>query len=360
MTLDTGHAVIIIDQHNVDLDNEINHLHCMARKADNKQCTHSKKIGDFCKLHYNKPNIIRIDTPVIIKHKRAYNKKETGVCSPLPVKKFQTHYKDEIYLRSIDKINKIKLAWRLHQYKKYNLLRGPALWNRTLCNNTEDMYSTDEIDTISPINFFSLLDDDHFVYGFHIETIYKYIEANSNKIEINNPYNNKPISNTIINNIKLLYKYSKTQSGFKNIENVLPTTPEFVIKSKVLKVFQKMDELNNYTDIDWFLKLTHLELLRFIHLLRDLWGYRMELSPKNKLCITETGLIFTKMPELYKRLKFHDLRIEILDELEKLVFQGKTRDDQYLGSLVILTGLVDISKKCASAYPWLVQSSFYE
>jgi len=360
MTLDAGHVVIMIDQHNQNSDDEINHMHCMARKADHKQCPNSKKIGDYCKMHSDKPNIIRIDTPIIIKPKRSYNKKTELITNPLPIKKDIPKYNDEIYLRSIEKINKIKLTWRLHSYRKYNLLRGPALWRRELCNNEEDMYSTDSITSITPINFFSLLDDDNFIYGFHIETIYKYIEANSNKKEINNPYNNKPIANTIIDDIKLLYKYSKMQNGFKNIENELPTTPEFIIRSRVLKVFQKMDELNNYTDIDWFLKLTHLELLKFIHLLRDLWGYRMELSNKNKLSITETGLIFSKMPELYKKLKFHDLRIEILDELEKLVFQGKTRDDQYLGSLVILTGLVDISSKCSMAYPWLVQSSFYQ
>lgn len=361
MTIDTSHAVIIID-HNVNLHNqinEINHLHCMARKSDHKQCTNSKKIGDFCKIHSEKQNIVRIDEPLTIKAKRQYNKKVPIITNSSDINN-KVVYNDEIYLRSIDKINRIKFAWRFHIYRKYNLLRGPALWKRELCNNKEDMYTTDSIETICPIYFFSLLDNDNFIYGFHIETIYKYIEANSNKKEINNPYNNKPISNTIINHIKMLYAYSKSQVGFKNIENELPNTPDFIIKSKVLKVFQKMDELNNYTDIDWFLKLTHMELLKFIHLLRDLWIYRMELTDKNRLSITETGFIFNKGPEYYKRIKFHDLRIEILDELEKLVFQGKTRDDQYLGSLVILSGLVDISNKCAIAYPWLVQSSFYQ
>jgi hypothetical protein len=358
MTIDTSQAVIIID-HNNDLHNEINHMHCMARKSDYKQCTNSKKIGDYCKVHSDKQNIIRIDEHVVIKSKRPYTKKNSQETTTNSIKD-KVKYCDEIYMRSIDKINRIKTAWRLHTYKKYNLLRGPALWKRELCNNKEDMYTTDSIDTITPTYFFSLLDNDNFIYGFHIETIYKYIEANLYKKEINNPYNNKPISNTIIENIKMLYKYSKSQVTFKNIENELPNTPEFVIKSKVLKVFQKMDELNNYTDIDWFLKLTNIELLKLIHLLRDLWGYRMELSEKNKLSITESGLIFSKGVEYYKKLKFHDLRIEIIQELEKLVFQGKTRDDQYLGSLVILTGLVDISNKCAIAYPWLVQSSFYQ
>ena len=358
MTLATLQSVIIID-HNENLNDEINHLHCMARKSDHKQCSNHKKIGDYCKMHSEKQNIIRIDEPFTIKPKRIYNKKLNQETNTEHTKN-KVNYNDEVYRRSMDKINIIQTAWRLHAYKKYNLLRGPALWKRELCNNKEDMYSTDNIETITPINFFSLLDDDNFIYGFHIETIYKYIEINSNKKEINNPYNNKPISNTIINHIKILYLYSKGQSGFKNIENELPNNPEFTIKSKVLKVFQKMDELNNYTDIDWFLKLTHLELLKLIHLLRDLWGYRMELTEKNKLCITDNGLIFSKGSDYYKRLKFHDLRIDIIDELEKLVFQGKTRDDQYLGSLVILTGLVDISNKCAIAYPWLVQSSFYQ
>ena len=82
MTTDTSQPVIIID-HNYTNHNysEINYGHCMARKADHKQCANSKKIGDYCKLHSEKQNIIRIDEPMIVKSKRTYTKKNNTLNS---------------------------------------------------------------------------------------------------------------------------------------------------------------------------------------------------------------------------------------------------------------------------------------
>ena len=96
MTLDTSQAVIIID-HNVDLHNEINHLHCMARKSDHKQCTNNKKIGDFCKMHSEKQNIIRIDEVFVIKSKRPYTKKLNQETNTHTMKN-KIHFSDEIFV----------------------------------------------------------------------------------------------------------------------------------------------------------------------------------------------------------------------------------------------------------------------
>lgn len=337
----------------------INYFHCMARKADNSQCTHNKKIGDYCKVHYDKQSIIRIDEPIVVKKKRQYTKR--NICKNIILDISHNHNDiNNIYLRHVDKINKIQKIYREYRIRKYNALRGPALWNRQLCNNREDIYTTEDINTISPINFFSILDHDNFIYGFHIETIYNYIQANSDKLEINNPYTNRPISNKTIEDIKRLFYFSKNQTGFTDIMGKLPNSIEFKIRTRVLNIFQQMDSLNNYTDIDWFLKLSRSECLKLIHLIRDLWVYRMDLTSNTKMSIVKSGNIFNKNADVYKNLKMNDLQNEILDEFERLVFEGKTRDDQYLGSLIILSGLVDISSKCATAYPWLLQSSYYQ
>ena len=39
------------------LQTQINYLLCMARKADGTQCSHRKKVGDYCGVHSNKPSI---------------------------------------------------------------------------------------------------------------------------------------------------------------------------------------------------------------------------------------------------------------------------------------------------------------
>jgi hypothetical protein len=119
-----------------------------------------------------------------------------------------------------------------------------------------------------------------------------------------------------------------------------------------------MDELNNYTDINWFMNLTNLELIRLVYLIKDLFDYRMELSVLKKSKIVRMGTVFYKDSHHYKHVSFSHLRNEIIDELNRLVSEGETRDDRYLGSLIILSGLVELDENCATAYPWLVQGTF--
>ena len=82
--------------------------------------------------------------------------------------------------------------------------------------------------------------------------IYKYIDLNRDKIEINNPYTNQPLPKDSIENINRIYNFYK-KIGFRQpIINILPQNTTFLIKNNVLTVFQKMDQLNNYTDIFMF------------------------------------------------------------------------------------------------------------
>ena len=46
------------------------------------------------------------------------------------------------------------------------------------------------------------------------------------------------------------------------------------IRFKTIDIFQKMDELGNYTNINWFLNLSANSTYRFIRELQDIWEYR--------------------------------------------------------------------------------------
>jgi hypothetical protein len=161
-----------------------------------------------------------------------------------------------------------------------------------------------------------------------------------------------------VQDIKKLYRLCRIKGVRNTIENILPNDAKFVFRNKVITVFQKMDELNNYTDIDWFMNLTNIELIRLVYLIKDLFDYRMELSTIKKSKIIKAGCVFYRDNNYYKHLSFSNLRNEIIDELNRLVSEGETRDDCYLGSLIILSGLVELDQNCADAYPWLVQGTF--
>jgi hypothetical protein len=332
---------------------EINPYNCMARKGNKEQCSHKQKFGEYCGKHYN-TNIIRIDQPLELKQKKKNILVIPQIVNNLPV---YTTMK-EIYLRNITKIIKIQSFIRGSIIRYLNKLRGPGLFKRTLCNNDCDIYLMDDIKTIHLLDFYSVKEHDNFIYGFHIETIYKYINLNSDKTEINNPYTNRPLPNGSIQNINIIYNYYK-KIGFRQpIVNIVPQDTAFLIKNKVLTIFQKMDQLNNYTDIDWFLCLDHSQLIKLVFLVKDLFEYRLDLTQQKKENIMSIGYVFPKECKYYKNLAINELKTEILDEFDKLVSQGKSKDDKYLGSLIILSGIVELVPKCALAYPWLVQGTF--
>lgn len=332
---------------------EINTHHCMARKANHSQCSHMKKFGEYCGKHYN-TNCIRIDQPIQIKLKKKNISMHPDIVNKLPV--YTTI--DSKYSRNILKIIKIQSFVRGVIIRYFNKLRGPAIFKRHLCNNDCDIYIMDDIRTIHLLDFYSVSETDNFIYGFHIETIYKYINLNSDKKEITNPYTNKPFSSNSIDNINRIYNYYN-KIGFRQpIVNIIPQDKAFQIKNKVLTIFQKMDQLNNYTDIEWFLCLDYNNLIKLIFLVKDLFEYRFDLSQQKKYDIVSIGYVFPKEVKYYKNLPIEQLKTEILDEFDKLVSQGRSRDDKYIGSLIILSGIVDLVPKCASSYPWLIQGTF--
>lgn len=336
----------------------INQHHCMARKADKTQCSNKKKIGDYCGMHHDKSNILRIDQPIPDKKKRIYNKKPKIVLTGNTQINNRLDETLDVAKRHLKGIISIQSAFRGWLIRKANSLRGPGFYNRSLCNNTEDIYLFEDITSIHSNDLMTIKDNDGFIYGFHIESIYKYIDSNKDKSELTNPYNKNIIPKQTISNIRNLYRYCQI-IGIKNkIQNNLPTDPRFILRNKVVGVFQKMDELNNYTDIEWFMNLTNLELIKLVYLIKDLFDYRMELTNLKKKKILKSGLVFIKDKSHYKHLTFEKLRLEIIDEFDRLVSEGETRDDRYLGSLIILSGFVELAPNCAIAYPWLIQGTF--
>jgi hypothetical protein len=327
-----------------------NALCCLARKSNGMQCGLKKKIGDYCGIHFKKINVLRIDEPLKPKIKKDRKIKRARAAEASP-----TDQKTNGSLAA----TVIQSAFRGWIVRKSNQLRGPGFTNISLCNNAEDIYLLENLSEIHPDDLFTMKDIDGFIYGFHIESIHKYVvESGRAKRQITNPYNKSIISNNTVEDIQKLYRLCRIKGVRNAIENILPKDPKFVFRNKVITVFQKMDELNNYTDIDWFMNLSNRELLRLIFLIKDLFDYRMELSSIKKNKIIRAGCVFYKDAHYYKHLSFSYLRNEIIDELNRLVSEGETRDDCYLGSLIILSGLVELDQNCADAYPWLVQGTF--
>ena len=91
----------------------------------------------------------------------------------------------------------IQKIWRKYLIKSYIECKGPACLKRSICVNSSDFYSLEDIKTIQIEQFISYQDNDNFIYGFDLQSINELLKQN-NKQE--NPYNR--------NKIPLFVKYN--------------------------------------------------------------------------------------------------------------------------------------------------------
>lgn len=259
---------------------------------------------------------------------------------------------------------KIQKRFRGNIQRNYNIAHGPAYKDRNLCVNKSDFLTVDEMIDIPLEQFFSYRDDDGFIYGFDILSLYNLIYK-SNGI-IKNPYNRRPITNKIILDLKSLIRLS----NILNIpicteikEIACDVTEEKSLELRILNLFQEIDSLGNYTDVGWFTSLNRGQLIKFIRELMDIWAFRAQLSNSVKILICPpTGNPFPRSnPIAYLNTcqDLQEMQKYIIDILEKLICNSSDRDNKALGAYYVLGALTLVNQDASTSLPWLYQSFCY-
>ena len=172
-----------------------------------------------------------------------------------------------------------------------------------------------------------------------------------------NPYNRNTITNNDINNINKLINIYESHGHILDIQNKLPKDTYTIMKHKCIKIFQRMDEINLYTQPRWFLDLSIGKLRLLYSYIEDIWNYRAMLTNVQKLKYTKTGVAFNyKISKINKINNKNKLQTLLLNEFAKFAFEGKTKDDCITACYWILTGLTMVSSNAAEGMPELVQS----
>ena len=354
---------------------------CFCRKNKttgiNLQCPHKKKFGDYCGKHKNSSKWrIRIDEPVILNNKVLITKNdyiEDNNLNNFNLKSLKYSCKNyklkssnnqefmisqlKDFFNSIKKYDKFDKQIRLIQktFKMYlgsrnQILRGPALKNRNLCNNKEDFLTFEYISDIEDKDFFSFSDEDKFIYGFNLNSFRKLIDHTNI-----NPYNRKPIPEKAIKNMKKLIKIEKIEEQ----QETAHLTAKQKLTQRVMKIFQEIDRLGIYaggTDINWFNSLNPNKLRLFYKTLEDIWNYRADLTLTQKARIAPYQNMFSvSVSNYYKITSINKMKDVVLGEMEKLVFSAELDSDKTLGCYYILIAFVEINPIVASLMPWLVQ-----
>jgi len=264
------------------------------------------------------------------------------------------------FLKDSYNANIIQKAWKNYCIKKIIFLHGPASKNRKLCVNETEFFTMEPLNTISYSQFFSFKDVDNMIYGFDIMSLYNLIKTDRTKAT--NPYNRNPITKKIRKDLKCLILYSKITGNELNIEIEEPKEKTGNIMQqhtmKIKSLFQEIDRLGNYTNVDWLLNLCRGNIMRFMRELHDIWHYRAHLTEeiKNEIC-PPTGNPFLRLNIFnLQHLEMPDLYYILIKVLEPLIRNGINHESRCLGSNYILCALTIVNSDAAEALPWLYYS----
>jgi hypothetical protein len=356
------------------------------KNSDNNNVMRNNKINENIMedyLNLNIPNIKPIykitDRDFTILRLENYNEVLTVNYNMQQLKKICKHYKLKI------SGNKVELKKRLYNYfyytyysikiqkhirkvllKNYLYLHGPGFIDRKLCTNDVDFCTLDSLNVIPYYQFFSFMDEDGFIYGYDIKSLYNlYLK---NKITVENPFNKKIIDNSILTNIIKYIKYSKLLKFPINIDyddNISNLSDTRQLELNTIALFQTIDSYGNYTNASWFLNLNRYELIMFIRELIDIWNYRANLSHEIKreiIPILGSPFLYNHNVNSYNmhQHNLYQVRKYCLSVIDLFINRGINQESKSLGAYYILSALTLVSSEAAETLPWLYQAVAHE
>ena len=198
--------------------------------------------------------------------------------------------------------------------KLQSFIRKANVINRHRCINDDDFFTCDTKYEI-PSHFFFKTTDNYF---FDIRTLYKYFLESGKHI---NPYTTTPFDKKTMKSYKKHLKYIiKSKYNIRFQENNISSEEEY--KNKLLKVFQKFDALDHYTDTEWFNMLSLIHLKKLYLEAEDIWNYRIQMTPFQRNRIVPGGSAFQHQQYIIRGFGNDDkreLQNIILDEFDKFV-----------------------------------------
>lgn len=316
------------------------------------------QIGDHNMIYQNNYNVQQLKR--FAKH---YKMKRGGNKPQLSQRLF-------CFLKLSYGIRKIQQRFRGHLLRRCLKSQGPAFRDRSCCTNSTDFLTMEPVEEIACHQFFSYKDEDGFIYGFDVPSLYNLIlKSNPNPNislhehkPVQNPYNRNIIPVEAVKQFKYFLRLSKIFHFPVELHIKNPLESMSVEKStelRVLELFQNIDALGNYSSPVWFHTLNRNQMFKMMVELRDIWAYRAQLSNEVKRAICPPhGDPFQHLNVQYihRETNMDNIKRYILTILEKFVNTGIDVDSKTLGAYYVLGALTLVNENAAASLPWLYQS----
>jgi hypothetical protein len=305
-----------------------------SRAHADVRCTSTATHGDFCGRHFKKP--IRFFDRKGNDQRNIFTRSQTSTALA------------------------IQGWWRRKAAHRRWLIQGPAVHDRTLCENPTEVYSMEPIKQIPDVFFFSYADKNKHIWGFDIRSLLQMLSQGQ---PLQNPYTRDPFPDPLLKKFRRRIDWLR-QRKFALLYGLEETiTPEQEWNHRVLDIFMKIESLGYLLSTSWFQDLAIKEHQRFYRTLHQLWYWRLGLtqSQRDEICPghqTQSGRLFRQQPDeavhFHKEIKWW--KKQNLAIINSLISRGTTKANRGLGALYVVMGLVTVCDQASEAYPWIAES----
>ena len=223
------------------------------------------------------------------------------------------------------------------------------------CSNTYDFYSSVDINKI-PICFQFFTGNTNQAYGYDIRSLIYFRESGSN---FRNPYTDEPFTSQELDYLQRKTKWLKrfgypTQQHQQHQQH----RQQQQLLQYTINVFSILNE-HQYVDYEWFTSLRFNDLRSLYRELHEIWYYRLPMQETHKANMVNS-VIFSKWEAVrnYKSNMEDKLRLELLQDIEKLITEGINEDYRKNGCYIFLLGLVLVSEDAATSHPSMFQAAY--
>ena len=277
--------------------------------------------------------------------------------------KKQLENRAKCYLKHSYYITKIQSLTKGIITRKYFDKVMPMLQNKKESVNDTDFLTLEDVAELPFYQTFVLTDGKGFHYCFDICSLYNLLKKGPK--EGKNPYNREIIQSHVIKEIREIIRLCRILKFPVNVEidnEEEKLTPEQKLKIQITNIFQKIDELGNYSNSDWYWNLNRNMLIKFIKELYDIWTYRAQLSYDSKMRICPPyGSPFENIHINILQMKhMNALREDGLNIIRRLVTSGIDNENKNLGAFYVLGCLTLVNQEAAQSLPWLYESFYYQ
>ena len=308
-------------------------INIKSRKTPDLQCRLNAVQGDYCSRHYKHP--CRFVVREILSEKRSTRAEFAAA-------------------------KRIQAFWRKKAPYYMMFRQGIGRLCRDESRNKTELYSFDTIEAIPALYYFSFVSEDGGLWSFDIRSLGQILSIGNLK---QNPYTREPFTDRIIRKIHNRITWLRKRKYTIFYPTGADLTTEQLWKQKVLDVFMRIDSLGYYVSCDWFHAMSTKDHIDFYKTIYDIWNVRLGLTAVQKETIipghsSPMKLLFQFTPGALEQRERSKSWLEKLNLMliYSFVTRSPDKEQQKLGAMYCIMGLVTVSEDAAEGFPWMVQA----